>query len=495
MEYLNSEENLDSRELSNSSSGDFIMKPVSQVLLKKLTISISDIYSYVQAKHKRQLLNELLTPGNLLRSRYRIIQTIGKGSFGKVSKAWDEASQVYVAVKVIKQSHTKSTSEIEHLKILNLSDEKDLVVKLLDHFEVNGFTCIVLEYLHKTLFTTLRENFFKGFSVRNIRLLGWQLLQLLELLSKEHLVHCDLKPENIMLTEPDMALIKAIDLGSSCFSGSPIYKYVQSRYYRAPEVLLELPYHQGIDMWSLGCILAELHLGHPLFCGSNRVDQMGKIVEVLGMPPNKMIRNSRVAADFFKMRPRFELRFAHVYTPKANLREVLGIGEQSELDYLNFLDLVQRMLEFDPEKRVKPQEAMQHLFFAKIHGGKLVLDNRAETDQLNSLKINKDIVAKFSPVPWPANDFPFPKPKNKKDPFSYQISAMYLKGRKNSSASNLSSYSKQSTEVSRSNSLYHSPQCAGSSSVEEDLKPKYLSKPKSAQEQKDSLESTPKDYI
>ena len=103
------------------------------------------------------------------------------------------------------------------------------------------------------------------------------------------IIHCDLKPENILLCNPKRSAIKIVDFGSSCQLGQRIYQYIQSRFYRSPEVLLGIPYDLAIDMWSLGCILVEMHTGEPLFSGANEVDQMNKIVEVLGLPPKHVL--------------------------------------------------------------------------------------------------------------------------------------------------------------------------------------------------------------
>ena len=97
-------------------------------------------------------------------------------------------------------------------------------------------------------------------------------------------IHCDLKPENILLRVSNRSAIKVIDFGSSCKRTEQMFVYIQSRFYRSPEVIMGLPYSQAIDMWSLGCILVELHVGTPLFSGEDEHDQMIRFVSLLGMP-------------------------------------------------------------------------------------------------------------------------------------------------------------------------------------------------------------------
>jgi len=148
---------------------------------------------------------------------------------------------------------------------------------------------------------------FRGVSLSLIRKFSRHLLKSLEYLSRPDvdIIHCDLKPENILLKHPRRSAIKLIDFGSSCYLTKRAYSYIQSRFYRSPEVLLGLPYTQKIDMWSLGCVCVEMHTGEPLFGGANQADQICRIVDILGMPPVTMIRSSpeRVRSQFFERVP------------------------------------------------------------------------------------------------------------------------------------------------------------------------------------------------
>ena len=155
-------------------------------------------------------------------------------------------------------------------------------VRLLSAFVHRNHQCLVFEMLSLNLYELLKNTQFDGVSLNLIRKFAKQILKALQFLSRSDLdvIHCDLKPENILLRHPKRSGIKVIDFGSSCRSNSQMYSYIQSRFYRSPEVLLGLPYSVAIDMWSLGCILVEMHTGEPLFSGSDQFDQMRKIVKV-----------------------------------------------------------------------------------------------------------------------------------------------------------------------------------------------------------------------
>jgi dual specificity tyrosine-phosphorylation-regulated kinase 1 len=136
--------------------------------------------------------------------------------------------------------------------------------------------------LSLNLYELLKNTHFAGVSLNLIRKFAKQILKALAYLARPDIdvIHCDLKPENILLRHPKRSGIKVIDFGSSCNSSKRMYSYIQSRFYRSPEVMLGLPYSVAIDIWSLGCILVEMHTGEPLFSGTDQFDQMQKIVAV-----------------------------------------------------------------------------------------------------------------------------------------------------------------------------------------------------------------------
>jgi dual specificity tyrosine-phosphorylation-regulated kinase 1 len=293
--------------------------------------------------------------------------------------------------------------------------------------------------LSLNLYELLKNTQFGGVSLNLIRKFAKQVLKALSFLARSDVdvIHCDLKPENILLRHPKKSGVKVIDFGSSCRSNKRMYSYIQSRFYRSPEVMLGLPYSVAIDMWSLGCILAEMHTGEPLFSGSDQFDQMQKIVKLLGMVPHSMLEksNDQVKLQFFErsintiMSPsgpsKWKLRQTKQQAqgqasskvesssssdgggtygsasdasrqtiivpstdPIASLTEVITSGARqkkkfpaseaynSQRNYELFIDLVYKMLAYIPEERIKPHEALNHPF---------LITPTSMTDQQHSL--------------------------------------------------------------------------------------------------------------
>jgi serine/threonine protein kinase len=238
--------------------------------------------------------------------QYEIAERLGHGTFGQVLKC-QVANKEAVAVKIIKNKPAYFHQAIVEVKVLQTlnqradADGQNHIVRMLDFFVYRRHLCIVFELLSVNLYEVLKQNQFRGLSTTLIRTLMEQLLKALGVLRRAKVIHCDVKPENVLLSTTRTTQIKLIDFGSACFEQYTVYTYIQSRFYRSPEVLIGLPYTSAIDMWSLGCIAAELYLGLPIFPGTSEFDQMTRIVEVLGNPPKGMLQTGRSTRKFFRL--------------------------------------------------------------------------------------------------------------------------------------------------------------------------------------------------
>ncbi|EIN07636.1 hypothetical protein PUNSTDRAFT_45173 [Punctularia strigosozonata HHB-11173 SS5] len=297
--------------------------------------------------------------------RYEVVGTLGKGSFGQVLRCRDHATGESVAVKIIrnkKRFHHQAMVEIKILDNLRKWDpeEKHQVIKMTEHFNFRGHLCIAMELLSINLYELIKANGFVGFTTGLIRRFTSQMLMSLSLMRHHRIVHCDLKPENVLLKHPAKSAIKVIDFGSSCFEHEKIYTYIQSRFYRSPEVILGMNYHMAIDMWSLGCILAELYTGFPIFPGENEQEQLSCIMEVLGVPDKDFINRSSRKRLFFDSsgapRPVINSKGRRRRPGTKTLQQVLRCDDE------NFVDFIAKCLIWDPERRLKPQQALRHPF-------------------------------------------------------------------------------------------------------------------------------------
>ncbi len=144
-------------------------------------------------------------------------------------------------------------------------DNATNIVKIKDFVIFRKHVCLVFELLSINLYDLVKNNDFNGLSLELIRRFAIQILNAINFLRRHRIIHCDLKPENILLKHPNKSGVKIVDFGSSCFENEKLYSYIQSRYYRSPEVILGSAYDMSIDMWSFGCIMAELYLGKLIF--------------------------------------------------------------------------------------------------------------------------------------------------------------------------------------------------------------------------------------
>jgi dual specificity tyrosine-phosphorylation-regulated kinase 2/3/4 len=243
-------------------------------------------------------------------------------------------------------------------------ENKHSMINFTQSFYFRGHLCISTELLSINLYEFIKAHEFKGFPLVLIRRFTKQILSSLMLLKGKRVIHCDLKPENILLAHPIHSEIKVIDFGSSCFENEKVYTYIQSRFYRSPEVILGMSYGIPIDMWSLGCILAELYTGYPIFPGENEQEQLACIMEIFGPPEKHLIEKSSRKKLFFDSmgKPRVTV------SSKGRRRRPSSKTLQSAIkcDDEPFLDFLAQCLRWDPDKRLKPDQALAHEFLTGI---------------------------------------------------------------------------------------------------------------------------------
>ena len=173
---------------------------------------------------------------------------------------------------------------------------------------------------------------------------------------KNGVIHCDIKPENILLCLDKKTAVKIIDFGSSCFSGHQIYEYIQSRYYRAPEVILGISYGTPMDIWSFALVIVEILIGRPLFPGENELDQLSLISQVIGPPPTNLVRIGKRRSDFFD--DTYHLKQSkNVKSRKPNsltMTQAVGINDPLLSDFLL------KCLTWDQSTRISSSEALSH---------------------------------------------------------------------------------------------------------------------------------------
>lgn len=346
----------------------------------------------------------ILVPHDHVQYRYEVLKVIGKGSFGSVVKAYDHKAQLHVALKIIrneKRFHRQAAEEIRILEHLKKQDKDNAfnIIHMLEHFQFRNHMCITFELLSINLYELIKKNKFQGFSLQLVRKFAHSMLQCLEALHRNRIIHCDLKPENVLLKQQGRSGIKVIDFGSSCYEHQRIYTYIQSRFYRAPEVVLGARYGMPIDMWSFGCILAELLTGYPLFPGEDEGDQLACVIELLGMPPDKLIESSKRAKNFISSKgyPRYctvtTLPDGSTVLTGGRSRHGKTRGPPASKDFVTalrgcddplFIDFLKLCLEWDPSQRIIPSKALRHPWLRRRLPRAPVNENAAAaTDKTN----------------------------------------------------------------------------------------------------------------
>ncbi|XP_056272490.1 homeodomain-interacting protein kinase 3-like isoform X2 [Pseudoliparis swirei] len=337
-----------------------------------------------------------------LKNSYEVLEFLGRGTFGQVVKCWKRETGEVVAVKILKNHPSYARQgQIEVEILARLSSEnadEHNVVRALECFQHRSHTCLVFEMLEQNLYDFLKQNKFSPLPLKIIRPVLQQVATALTKLKCLGLIHADLKPENIMLVDPSRQpyRVKVIDFGSASHVSKAVCStYLQSRYYRAPEIILGLPFSEAIDMWSLGCVIAELFLGWPLYPGALEYDQIRYISQTQGVPAEQLLSKGTKTSRFFSKESNspyacWRLKTTEEHEKETGLKSkearkyiftclddiahvnvVLspdgGDMQAEKADRREFVSLLKSMLLIDAEHRTVPASVLSHPFLAMTH--------------------------------------------------------------------------------------------------------------------------------
>uniref|UniRef100_A0A8C2ZMX6 non-specific serine/threonine protein kinase n=1 Tax=Cyclopterus lumpus TaxID=8103 RepID=A0A8C2ZMX6_CYCLU len=333
---------------------------------------------------------------------YEVLEFLGRGTFGQVVKCWKRGTNEIVAIKILKNHPSYARQgqiEVSILARLSTENADDYnFVRAYECFQHKNHTCLVFEMLEQNLYDFLKQNKFSPLPLKYIRPVLQQVATALMKLRSLGLIHADLKPENIMLVDPSRQpyRVKVIDFGSASHVSKAVCStYLQSRYYRAPEIILGLPFCEAIDMWSLGCVIAELFLGWPLYPGASEYDQTRYISQTQGLPAEYLLSAGTKTTRFFNRDPdstyplwRLKTQEDHegetgIKSKEARkyifncLDDMAQVNMSSDLegsemlaekaDRREFIDLLTKMLTIDADKRITPIETLNHPFVTMSH--------------------------------------------------------------------------------------------------------------------------------
>jgi len=300
--------------------------------------------------------------------KYQKLEKIGEGTYGIVYKAKDKKTQELLALKKIRleaEDEGIPSTAIREISLLKQLQHPN-IVRLYDVVHTEKKLTLVFEFLDQDLKKYLDACGDNGLEPETVKSFLYQLLQGVAFCHHHRVLHRDLKPQNLLInTEGEL---KLADFGLARAFGIPVRNYtheVVTLWYRAPDVLMgSRKYSTPVDIWSVGCIFAEMVNGRPLFPGSSENDQLMKIFKTLGTPNKKAWPQVAELPDFKENFPQY---------PAQPLKKVCR-----RLDTTG-LELLSRMLQFDPSKRISAENAMKHPYFkdlklvqkkddSKVHG-------------------------------------------------------------------------------------------------------------------------------
>mmetsp|Transcript_37617 Transcript_37617/g.93507 ORF Transcript_37617/g.93507 Transcript_37617/m.93507 type:complete len:356 (+) Transcript_37617:70-1137(+) len=296
--------------------------------------------------------------------KYEIAQKLGKGAYGIVWKAFDRRTKDTVALKKIFdafQNATDAQRTFREIVFLQQMDEHENIVKLQNVLRADNDRDIYLifEYMETDLHAVIRANILEEIHKQYIM---YQSFKALMYMHSADLVHRDMKPSNLLLNSECLMKVADFGLARSLQKSTQnvLTDYVATRWYRAPEILLgSTRYGKAVDMWSLGCIFGEMLGGKPVFPGTSTLNQLEKICQVVGSPSEQEIE----AMDS----PFAKTMLESLQQPPKGI----GKGWKSLYPHASdvALDLLTKLMQFDPNRRLMAQEGLRHEYCKQFHDG------------------------------------------------------------------------------------------------------------------------------
>jgi len=285
--------------------------------------------------------------------RFRRLEKLGEGTYGIVYKARDINTNDTLALKKIRldaEDEGIPSTAIREISLLKQLQHPN-IVRLYDVVLTDQTLTLVFEYLDQDLKKYLDDCGDRGLDAITTKSFLWQLLQGINYCHENRVLHRDLKPQNLLINSEGE--LKLADFGLARSFGIPVRSYtheVVTLWYRSPEILLgSRRYSTPVDMWSVGCIFAEIANGRPLFPGKNDKDQLLKIFQILGTPTLK---------EWPGMEELPEYRPNYTVYPGQSLAKQIPLHQKG-------LDLLQSFLQYDPAKRISAVDAISHPYFKK----------------------------------------------------------------------------------------------------------------------------------
>lgn len=315
---------------------------------------------------------------------YRIGEKIGEGAFGRVVHATNVMTGQKAALKLMTNDKVKSKvamAEIDALETIACRDPDDtsLCIKMLDWFNCDMYFCIAFPLLGMSVFDFLKENNYEPFPMDQVIHISHQLCSATDFLHRNGMIHTDLKLENMLFlnstytsiydSEIDGYIrrikctnIRIIDFGLLTRDSETHLPVVATRYYRAPEIILQLGWGQPCDVWSIGCILVEIYVGNLLFDTHDDTEHLALMERTLGPIPSEVTSLSKT-----KHFTNGQLDWGGLDKKVEDYHLPLMEYKLVDLDDDdNLFDLIKKMFEYEPAKRISMSEALEHRFFNKL---------------------------------------------------------------------------------------------------------------------------------